>query len=86
MEHLDSIGHGGTVEALFRTDLDFEHEDAELLRKGIVHCAKAGDFTTRHLLEHMVIDTEEHIDWFETQLRTIGQVGQERYLSEQIKK
>jgi bacterioferritin len=86
VEHLDSIKHGGTVEALFRTDLDFEREDAELLRKGIAHCMKVGDFTTRHLLEHMIVDTEEHIDWFETQLRAISQVGPERFLSEQIKK
>lgn len=86
VEHLETIEHGRDVEALFRADLNFEREDAESLRKGIVHCAKAGDFTTRHLLEHMLIDTEEHIDWFETRLKTIGQVGLERYLSEQIKK
>ncbi|MBK9308575.1 MAG: bacterioferritin [Nitrospira sp.] len=86
VQHLDTIAHESTVEALFRADLDSEREDADLLRKGIVHCAKAADFTTRHLLEHMIVDTEEHIDWFETQLRTIDQVGVERYLSEQIKK
>ena len=86
VEHLDAIEHGRDVEALFRADLEFEREDAESLRKGIVHCAEASDFTTRHLLEHMLIDTEEHIDWFETRLKTIGQVGLERYLSEQIKK
>lgn len=86
VEHLDAVAHGADVAALFAADLDFEREDAELLRKAIVHCAKVGDFTTRHLLEHMIIDTEEHIDWFETQLETIKQVGLERYLSEQIKK
>ena len=86
VQHLDTIAHGSTVEALLRANLDFEREDADLLRKGIVHCAKAGDFTTRHLLEHMIVDTEEHVDWFETRLRTIDQVGLERFLSEQIKK
>mgnify|MGYP000243382671 CR=1 FL=1 len=40
-----------------------------------------GDFTTRHRLEEMIVDTEEHIDWFETQLCTIKQVGLERYLA-----
>ena len=44
------------------------------------------DFTTRHKLEDMVKDSEEHVDWFETQLRAIEQVGLENYLSEQIKK
>jgi bacterioferritin len=86
VEHLDAVAQGQDVAALFTADLEFEREDAELLRKAIAHCAKVGDFTTRHILEHMIIDTEEHIDWFETQLRVIDQVGVERYLTEQIKK
>jgi bacterioferritin len=86
VEHLDSVARGNNPEALFTKDLEFEREDAELLRKSIAHCAKVGDFTTRHMFEHMIEDTEEHIDWFETQLRAIGQVGLERYLAEQIKK
>jgi bacterioferritin len=57
-----------------------------LLRKGIAHCVKVGDFTTRHMLEDMIVDSEEHVDWFETQLRVIKQVSLESYLSEQIKK
>lgn len=77
VEHLDAVAQGQDVAALFAAGL--EHMI-------IVHCVKVGDFTTRHILEHMIIDTEEHIDWFETQLRVIKQVGSERYLSEQIKK
>ncbi|MBA2487258.1 MAG: hypothetical protein H0V35_14420 [Nitrospira sp.] len=42
--------------------------------KGYVPCAKVGDFATRHLLQHMTIDTEERIDGIETQLRTFDQV------------
>jgi len=86
VEHLDQVGAGRTVEDLLKADLGFEREDVELLRKAIAHCAKVGDFTTRHRLEDMVVDSEEHVDWFETQLRTIGQVGLERFLSEHIKK
>ena len=86
VEHLDQVGTGRTVEDLLKAGLRFEREDVELLRKAITHCAKAGDFTTRHMLEDMIEDSEEHVDWFETQLRTIDQVGLERYLSEHIKK
>ena len=86
VEHLDAVAHGKDAAALFTADLNFEREDAELLRKAIAHCAKVGDFTTRHILEHMIIDTEEHIDWFETQLRVIKQTGLENYLAVQIKK
>jgi bacterioferritin len=82
---LDPVAQGRDVGELFRADLDFEREDVELLRKAIAHCAKVGDFTTRHLLEHMIEDSEEHVDWFEIRLRSIGQVGLDRFLSEQIK-
>ena len=85
VEHLDAVAHGKDAAALFTADLEFEREDAELLRKAVAHCAKVGDFTTRHLFEHMLIDTEEHIDWFETQLRVIKQTGLENYLAVQIK-
>lgn len=86
VEHLEQVGVGRTVVDLFKADLGFEREDVELLRKTIAHCAKVGDFTTRHMLEDMIVDSEEHVDWFETQLRTIDQVGLDRYLSEHIKK
>jgi bacterioferritin len=83
---IDEVSRGNSVQALFEADLHFELDDVEALRKAIAHCAKVMDFTTRHKLEDMVKDSEEHVDWFETQLRTIEQVGLENYLSEQIKK
>jgi bacterioferritin len=86
VEHIDAVAHGRDVEALIQADLAFEWEDVELLRKAIAHCATVGDFTTRHLLEHMIEDSEEHVDWFETQLQTIKQVGIQNYLAEQVKK
>jgi bacterioferritin len=84
MDHLDAVAAGKKVPELLEADLSFEREDADALREGIAHCAKVGDFTTRHRLEEMIVDTVEHIDWFETQLRTIKQVGLERYLAEQL--
>lgn len=86
VSRIDGVSTGRSAAELFTSDLGFEREDVELLRKGIAHCAKVGDFTTRHMLEHMIEDSEEHVDYFETQLRTIQQVGLECYLAEQIKK
>ncbi|TKB67324.1 MAG: bacterioferritin [Nitrospira sp.] len=86
VERLDVVAHGPNVEALLRAALEFECEDVELLQRAIAHCAVVGDFTTRHLLEHMIEDSEKHVDWFETRLRTISQIGLDRFLSEQIKK
>ena len=66
--------------------MEKEKAMVKLLSDGIVHCAKIGDFTTRHMLEEMVKDEDSHIDWIETQLETIKQVGLDNYLSQQIKK
>lgn len=84
VQQVDAVASGADVKQLFEKDLEFEKEDGELLRAAIAHCAKVADFTTRHMLEHMIIDTEEHIDWFETQLETVNQIGLARYLSEQM--
>ncbi|MCP9448424.1 MAG: bacterioferritin [Nitrospira sp.] len=86
VQKLGVVQSGESVQDLFNVDLKLEQEDVKLLQEAIAHCSMVGDFTTRHLLEKMVVDSEEHIDWFETQLRTIKQVGVENYLSEQIKK
>ena len=86
MQRLRTVQGGQAVPDLFNADLKLEQEDVKLLREAITHCAKVGDYTTRHKLEDMIKDSEEHIDWIETQLRTSKQVGLENYLSEQIKK
>ncbi|RPH75665.1 MAG: bacterioferritin [Nitrospiraceae bacterium] len=86
VQKLGAVSSGQSVQDLFNADLKLEQEDVTLLRDAIAHCAKVSDFTTRHLLEEMVVDSEEHVNWFETQLRTIAQVGLENYLGEQIKK
>lgn len=86
MQRLGNVNIGQTVLDQFKNDLKLEMEDLQLLREAIAHCSKVGDYTTRHKLEEMSVDTDEHIDWLETQLETIKQVGLENYLSEQIKK
>ncbi|RMH07867.1 MAG: bacterioferritin, partial [Nitrospirae bacterium] len=86
VQRLRTVEVGQTVPEQLQNDLKLEREDLTLLREAIAHCATVGDFTTRHKLEDMCVDTEEHIDWLETQLETIKQVGLENYLSEQIKK
>lgn len=86
VQRLGTVKIGETVPEQLKSDLVKEKDMVKLLTEGIEHCAKVGDYTTRHMLEDMVKDEEEHIDWIETQQETIGQVGLENYLSEQIKK
>lgn len=85
MQRLGTVKIGETVPEQLNADLEKEKAMVVLLTEGIHHCMKVGDFTTRHILEEMVTDEDKHIDWIETQLETIKQVGLENYLSEQIK-
>jgi bacterioferritin len=86
VQRLGTVQVGETVPEQFKADLKAEQEMLKILTDGVSHCAKAGDYTTRHMLEDMAKDVDEHIDWIETQMETISQVGLENYLSEQIKK
>ena len=86
VQRLGTVHVGETVPEQFKTDLQAEKEMLTLLTDGVSHCAKVGDYTTRHMLEDMAEDVDQHIDWIETQMETIKQVGLENYLSEQIRK
>jgi bacterioferritin len=86
VQRLGTVNVGETVPEQFQADLKSEVEMLKVLSYAVAHCGMVGDYTTRHMLEDMVKDTDAHIDWIETQLDTIKQVGLENYLSEQIKK
>jgi bacterioferritin len=47
-------------------------------------CARVKDNGTRELLEPILAESEEHVDWLETQLRLIASLGTDNYLTEQI--
>lgn len=86
MQRMGKVLVGETVPEQFSLDLKAEHAMLNLYAEGVAHCTKVGDYTTRAMLEGMQTDTDGHIDWIETQLELIKQVGLERYLSEQIHK
>jgi len=86
MQRMATVHVGETVPEQLALDLKAEQAMLDLYAKGVAHCTKAGDYTTRHMLEDMQKDTDGHIDWIETQLDLIKQLGLERYLSEQIHK
>ena len=51
-----------------------------MLLDGIAHCEETRDYVTRELFEKILEDEEEHIDWLETQLELIEQIGVQNYL------
>jgi len=86
VQRLGKINIGESVAEMFRVDLALEMEAVERLNKGIETCREIGDNNSRHLLEEILEDEEEHIDWIEAQLALIDQVGIQNYLAQQIKK
>jgi bacterioferritin len=86
VQRLETVHVGETVPEQFKADLQSEKEMLKLHTDALIHCAKVGDYTTRHKVEDMVKGVDAHIDWIETQQELIEQVGLENYLSEQIKK
>jgi bacterioferritin len=67
-----------------RLDLQVEYDAVKRLNDGIALCREKGDNGSRELLEGILIQEEEGIDWLEAQLHLVDTLGKERYLSEQI--
>ncbi len=84
LQRLGSVMVGEQVEENLRLALQLEQTAVETYAQAIAHCAQQGDFTTRNILEQMLRGEEEQVDWLETQLATISQVGLENYLTQQI--
>lgn len=82
---MGAVHLGETVPDQLQCDLKAERELLTLFDEGVRHCAKAGDFTSRHLLEDMAKQCDARIDWIETQLAGIEQAGLETYLAEQLR-
>ena len=80
----DKISVGSTVKQQLENDLGLEQAALTVLKPGIRTCLDVHDDATRELLEHIVTDEERHIDWIETQLHQIKEVGYENYLTQQI--
>ena len=67
-----------------KLDLEFEYDAVKRLNDGIAVCREKADNGTRELLESILQQEEEGIDWLESQLYLVESIGKERYLSEQI--
>ena len=85
--NLQDLGHlriGQTVKEQFENDLQLEMEARDRLKKAIKVCLEEVDHATRELFEHILVDEEKHVDWIETQLSLMNDVGEKAYLAEHI--
>ena len=80
----DTIRVGVDVKEQFEFDLALETQGVNAYNEAITLAAQVKDNGSRELMNEILVDSEEHVDWLETQLNIIQTVGLERYLAEQI--
>ena len=85
MQRLSPVRVGEEPIEMHKLDLTLEREAVARLNQAIALCLDRKDAGTRELLEHLLVDEEESVDWLETQLNVVNDIGRERYLAEQLR-
>lgn len=84
LQDLHKLKIGEDIVEMFNADLGVESHNRGCLQVAIADCEAAKDYVSREIFEAILEDTEEHIDWLETQLDLIQRIGATAYQQEQI--
>ena len=84
LQDLGKLLIGENAVEILGCDLKAEQGSQKTLKDAIAHCEGVRDYVSRELLEHVLVDTEEHIDWLETQIELVSQVGEQNWLQSQM--
>jgi bacterioferritin len=84
LQELGRLRIGENPLEMLQSDLQFETQAVALIREAIAHCEQASDYVSRDLLQEILEQEEEHIDWLETQLDLAEKVGLQNYLQSQM--
>ena len=84
LQDLGKLKIGENVPEIFAADLSVEVTNQSCLKTAIAICEELRDYISREILEKILEDTEEHIDWIETQQTRIDQTGLQNYLQEHL--
>ena len=84
LQDLGKLRIGENTEEILASDLGSEATNQSCLKVAIALCEDKRDYVTRELFEDILKDTEEHIDWIETQQNRISQAGMQNYLQEHM--
>jgi len=80
LQDLGKLLIGENVEDVIGCDLKLELQSRPDLQVAIAHCEKASDYVSRELFVHILESEEGHIDWLQTQMRMIHQMGLQNYV------
>ena len=84
LQALHKLLIGESTQEMLECDLKLERAAQVTVKEGIAASEAAADYVSRDLFLMILEDTEEHIDWLETQLDLIVKVGIQNYLQSQI--
>jgi bacterioferritin len=84
MQRYMKINVGQNVPEQHQFDLALEKDAVNRLNQGVELCRTKGDNGTRLLLEKILAEEEEHIDWLEAQLQQIQEIGLAHYLAQHL--
>jgi bacterioferritin len=84
LQELGKLLIGENVQECVSCDLELERISRETLISAIAACETAQDFVSREIFKEILEDTEEHIDWLETQLDMVKNIGTQNWLQSQI--
>lgn len=84
LQDLGKLLIGQNVPEILSCDLKLESASHATVRNAVARCEAIGDYVSREIFEKILEDTEEHIDWLETQLELIDGVGLQNYLQSQM--
>jgi bacterioferritin len=84
LQDLDTLSIGQTVREIHEADLVGEKRAVDLYAEASIHCQSVKDVVSRQLFEDLLGDEEGHIDWLETQINLMNQLGDQNYLQLQV--
>ena len=84
LQDLGRLRIGEDVPEILASDLAAESENRAALQEAIAYCETVSDYQSREILERILADTEEHIDWLEIQQGLIDRVGLKNYQAENM--
>ena len=84
LQKIDRIRIGQTVQEVMEADLSVENEAVPHLKQCIKLAESEADYVTRNLFLHILESEEEHVDWLETQLSLLKQIGLQNFIQSQV--